>query len=310
MSQRALITGGTGFIGSRLVERLVEEGWSVDCLCLPGTQGTLEHLHGDLRLHEVTGDDRALRAQVLDAHPDTVFHLASVFRAEHTPEDVTPLVVSNVLFATQVLDAATASGCKRLVNIGTSWQHYDDADYDPVCLYAATKQAFQDIARYYVSARSLSVVTLEFFDTYGPGDDRPKLVPALIDLCVKGGRLSLSAGEQQVDMVFVEDVVDAVAGAAERLFAADQRGPAVAESFTVESGERLTLRELVSLIERLCGRSLDVGWGERTYRQREVMTPWSRGRCLPGWSPRVTLHEGLARTLRAAGCPCQKDSEV
>lgn len=308
MTRVALVTGGTGFIGRGLIKELLGAGWSVHCLHVPGTEGAVAGLAGpSLRLHPVGDDAATWQAKVAAVRPDVVFHLASLYRAEHAAEDVEPLVRSNILFGCQLLEAVTAAGCRRFVNIGTSWQHFRDSDYDPVCLYAATKQAFEDVAEYYVRARGLNMVTLKLFDTYGPEDDRPKLLPALIGLCSRGGRLSLSAGEQQVDMVYVADVVAAIVGAAWRLL--DQKGAPPtgdgddrSECFAVDAGKRVSLRQLVALIERLSGRALDVRWGERPYREREVMHPWSRGERLPGWAPRVSLEDGLQMTLLAAGC--------
>lgn len=307
MTHVALVTGGTGFIGRALLDRLLGIGWSVHSFYLPGTEGTVAGLvPRGLRLHPLTDDPAEWQTEVAAVKPDVVFHLASLFIAEHVAKDVEPLVRSNILFGCLLLDAMSESGCHCLVNIGTSWQHYMDAVYDPVCLYAATKQAFEDLAEFYVQGRGLNMVTLKLFDTYGPDDDRRKLLPALLDLCNNGGRLSLSAGEQLVDMVFVQDVVAAIISAAQRLFTRAVGVPGGAtgrsECFAVESGERVSLRELVALVERLSGTTIDVVWGARPYRAREVMRPWSQGERLPGWAPSVSLTEGLRRCLRVATC--------
>ena len=308
MTRVALVTGGTGFMGRRLLDELLRAGWSVHCLALPGTEGDVAGLvRRGLRLHRVTETPAAWQAEGAALRPDVVFHLASRFVAEHVAGDVEPLVAGNVLFGCLLLDALTAAGCRRLVNIGTSWQHYRDADYDPVCLYAATKQAFEDLAEYYVQARGLDMVTLKLFDTYGPDDDRPKLVPALLGLCRDGGHADLSAGTQEIDLVYVDDVVAAIVTAGLRLLShADgsgpQRVPGRRECFAVATGEPVSLRELVAVIERLSQARLGVTWGARPGRAREVRRPWSRGERLPGWEPSVSLEEGLRRCLRAAGC--------
>jgi nucleoside-diphosphate-sugar epimerase len=311
MTTVALVTGGTGFIGRPLLDRLLDMGWSVHCLCLPGTEGKVAGLvPRGLRIHPLTDDPAQWQSEVSAVKPDVVFHLASLFIAEHAAEDVEPLVRSNVLFGCLLLDAMSKSGCRCLVNIGTSWQHFMDAVYDPVCLYAATKQAFEDLAEFYVQGCGLDMVTLKLFDTYGPDDDRPKLLPALMSLRDNGGRLSLSGGEQLVDMVFVQDVVAAIITASQRLLTpavtASDGGAGRSECFAVDSGERVSLRELVALVERLSGATIDVAWGARPYRAREVMRPWNRGERLPGWTPKVPLAEGLMATLQAAGCVTAK----
>ena len=67
---------------------------------------------------------------------------------------------SNITFGTQLVEAMVANGCYQFVNTGTSWQHYENDEYNPVNLYAATKQAFEDILRYYVETSALRVITL------------------------------------------------------------------------------------------------------------------------------------------------------
>jgi nucleoside-diphosphate-sugar epimerase len=303
VSRVALVTGGAGFVGRHLLPLLLGEGWEVHCLCLPQTEVKIADLATrGVEIHLLEDDSRALRETVYAVRPDVVFHLASLFKAEHEPGDVEPLVSSNVLFGCLLLDAASEAGCRSVVNIGTSWQHYGDAGYDPVCLYAATKQAFEDLAEFYVRARGLAMVTLVLFDTYGPADDRPKLVPSLIDLA-RGRRLGLSSGEQMLDLVYVGDVAAAVLMAAERLLRGLPSAAGGVEHFTVDTGVWTSIRDLVDLIGRLTGEKLAVDWGAHAYRSREVMQPWSGGERLPGWQSQVSLEEGLRRCLAAReGC--------
>ena len=128
-----------------------------------------------------------------------------------------PLVDSNVLVGTQVAEAMLRAGCRGIVNTGTSWQRDARGAYDPVCLYAATKQAFEDVLTYYVSAEGFAATTLRLYDTYGPDDPRPKLVNALAGALRSGTPLSLSPGEQLLDLVHIDDVTAAFAAAGRRL---------------------------------------------------------------------------------------------
>jgi len=296
------ITGATGFVGRHLVARMAADGWAVDALVIPGEEGYFAHHVGKVTAYTLDGSTETVCRIMTSVSPDAVVHLASLFVAEHAPGDVEALVQANILFGTQVLEGMTTAGCGQLVNVGTSWQHFGGAGYEPVCLYAATKQAFEDIAAYHVSAVGLRIITLKLFDTYGPDDARAKLVPKLIALARDGGSLALSPGHQLLDMAYVDDVVEALAYALERL-GAPASGPTIgsSESFAVSGGQQMTLREFIGLFERVCERRLDIDWGGRPYRAREVMVPWSSGQPLPGWTPKVDLAEGLRRTVSAAG---------
>lgn len=286
-----LITGATGFIGFYLARRLALAGATVH-LVVRGTEQRLADLGAPHVTHYCDGSTESVFRAVEAARPDVVFHLASLFLARHEPRDIEPLVNSNVLFGTQLLEAMHRTGCRLLVNTGTMWQHFENADYSPVALYAATKQAFEAIIRYYVQAHDFRAATLKLFDTYGPGDYRPKLLNLLIKAANSGEKLAMSPGEQKIDLVYIDDVLDAFCMAAERLLS----GAGEAEEvFAVSSGEPVTLKELVSLVGAVMEKPIEVTFGALPYRPREVMVPWTEGTHLPGWKPRIDLAEGVRR---------------
>ncbi|MFB1490754.1 MULTISPECIES: NAD-dependent epimerase/dehydratase family protein [unclassified Thiocapsa] len=286
---KALITGATGFIGRHLTRHLVSADWQVHAIVRPESHRTVLPDTAAVRLHEHTGSTESMQAIVAEAQPDVVFHLASLFLSDHQPADIGRLVQNNLLFGTQVVEAMTLHGATALVNTGTSWQHYEGRDYSPVNLYAATKQAFEDLLQYYVEARGLRVITLKLYDTYGPDDPRPKLINLLRRVAAENQPLSMSPGEQLLDLVHVDDVTRAFIVAGERLLGGDTAGH---ERYAVSSGTLLSLKRVVEEYELALGRRLPIDWGGRSYRAREVMAPWI-GAALPGWKPKVTLPQGI-----------------
>lgn len=287
----ALVTGTTGYIGSNLTKRLVAEGWDVHIVVRTNTRlDALDPIHPLITVHRHDGSTRGMIQLVGDARPDVVFHLASLFLAQHRPEDVEALISSNLLFSTQLAEAMAANQVKHLINTSTSWQHYENAEYNPVNLYAATKQAFEDILAYYIDAHGLRVMTLALFDTYGPDDPRPKLFHLLNKAAKSGEPLDMSAGEQMIDLVYIDDVVEAYLLAAKRLL---EGKVSQHETYAVSSGHPLPLKELVQLYAEVTKQTVNVNWGARPYRYREVMVPWSRGVAIVGWMPRIKLIDGL-----------------
>jgi nucleoside-diphosphate-sugar epimerase len=288
---KVLLTGATGFIGSQLTQRLVAEGHQVAILVRP--ESSLEILQTvlpQIQVHVYDGSYASLVQALGLAQPELVIHVASFFLAQHKSSDIDGLISSNVLFGAHLLEAMDQSGVKLLVNTGTSWQNYKGPLFNPVNLYAATKQAFEDIIHYYSEARELRVVTLRLFDTYGAGDPRLKLLPLLKRAAITGETLEMSPGEQMVDLVHVDDVVDCFVAAGVRL---EQGAVRSNEVYAVCSGEPISLRDLVGTLSQMAGKKLNVKWGVRPYRKREVMHPWTPGCTLPGWSPRISLAVGL-----------------
>jgi len=303
---RCLITGATGFAGSHLAHRLVAQGKDVHILTratssLAAIQGIAERL----TIHHLESANTAANAQttacitqaIIKANPDVVFHLAAMFRVDHAPQDIAPMIDANVTFTTQLLEGMKQAGAKILINTGTAWQHYQedypDAPYDPVCLYAATKQAAEDIVTFYCNAHGFRAITLKLFDTYGPGDTRNKLLNIFKRASESETPIAFSAGEQLIDLVHIDDVVSAYELAATTAMTAKVGKHT---RYGVSSGSPLPLRELATRYEVTSGKRLNVAWGERPYRAREVMRTPTLLR-LPGWEPAIGFDAGLSALL-------------
>ncbi len=294
---RILVTGATGFVGGHLIKRLLDERHEVHVLTRPATDlGIFGNDLDRIVSHRHHGTTKNMIDLVKRAQPDAAIHLASLFLGEHQSENIDDLIQSNVLLSTQLVEAMAVNDIELLINVGTSWQHYEDDDYNPVNLYAATKQAFRSILRYYVEVAALKVITLELFDTFGPNDRRGKLFALLDRIRESGDKLSMSPGDQQIDPVYIDDVSEAFVVALNRLRTGLVRNE---EVYSIRSSTPIPLRELVAVYEEVTGSTLNIEWGGRPYRTREVMMPWSRGETLSGWSPKVSIREGIEIITRS-----------
>lgn len=286
----ALITGATGFVGSHLARRLVLEGWRVHIVSRVDSLLPKAEEFAYVTNHVYDGSTECLVNCVALVKPDVVFHLASLFLSQHETKDINTLIESNLLFGNQLLEAMKVNQVANLVNTGTSWQHYNNDVYNPVCLYAATKQAFEAILEYYVQACGIKVITLKLFDTYGPDDPRPKLFHLLSAAATSGETLNMSGGEQFIDLVHIDDVTEAYLTAAQLLIECRAQQH---ERYAVSSGNPMPLRDLVDLYSEVIGSAINVNWGARPYRFREVMKTWTGGSNLEGWQPKYTLADGM-----------------
>lgn len=298
MAQRALITGASGFVGACLAKHLVKHGWQVHLMVRHNSN--LEELTqcvDPLQVHRIDGSYESIEMAVRNSNPDVVFHLASLFLAQHQPNDVNRLVESNVLFPTCLLEAMYRCGVRNLINTGTSWQHYQNKEYCPVNLYAATKDAFERLIAFYVDAHGFKVKTLKLFDTYGPGDKRKKLFYLLRKAARSGESLDMSAGEQIINLVYGEDVAEAFLLAGQQLL---EQSAICHDAYGVAGKQFLSLRDLVGIYSRVTGFAININWGALPYRPREVMSPWTSYTPVPQWTPLMSLDEGIARMERDA----------
>lgn len=293
----ALVTGGTGFIGSNLVKRLICEGWKVHIIVRPTSELVqLNEVIDLIHIHIYDGSIESLFKIFELSQPTIVLHLASLFLAQHTPRDIAPMIQSNLVFATQLVETMVANKVYKLINTGTSWQHYENKDYSPVCLYAATKQAFEAILQFYLETTPLQAITLKLFDSYGANDPRQKLFALLEKVAVRQEALAMSPGNQKINLVYIEDIIDAYFVAIEKLVTGLNSSH---ESYAVGSNTTPTLHEIVSIYEEEIGSKLPIAWGERPYREREVMETWNRGITIEGWHPQVSLREGIRKVRQS-----------
>jgi nucleoside-diphosphate-sugar epimerase len=220
-----------------------------------------------------------------------IIHLASLYLTVHTPEQVKELVLSNVYFGTAVLEAASLAGSvKWFLNTGSIWQNYNvkGTEYNPVNLYAATKQAFIDMAKYYSDVFGIRFCTLKLCDTYGPNDTRRKIFKLFKDYSESGELLKMSPGNQKIDLIYITDIIAGFTRLAE-LLASDAK---LGDEYVLTSGDQIPLKELAHLFCNVSGRKLNIEWGGRPYRDREVMVPW-KGIPVPGWKAEINVEKGI-----------------
>ncbi|WFA07916.1 NAD(P)-dependent oxidoreductase [Tissierella sp. Yu-01] len=289
----AIITGATGYIGSKLAKKLVRDKWDVHLITrLESSFKYIEDITNDVNILIYDGNVECLIEFFNEVKPQVIFHLASLVTIEHTLSDVDALIESNIKFGTHILEAMLKSQVNILVNTGTSWQHYNNDDYNPVNLYAATKQAFESILKYYTESKGIKAITLELFDTFGPHDNRPKIINLLRKTYKNNTPLDMSLGEQLLDIVYIDDVIEAYITASNNLF----KNENIKNSkYSVCTNKPINLKELVEKFEEVYATKLNINWGRRPYRNREVMITWNKGKVLPNWHPKISLEEGIRK---------------
>jgi len=289
---KIFITGATGFIGKHLVSKLVQDGNEVTINLYGGEQSpfTEQVKTYTLAKSEIATDILFFQQSAYDG----IIHLASLYLTVHKPEEAVKLIDSNVGFSTYILECASQARISWFVNTGTFWQNYQNAEYSPVNLYAASKQAFESIARYYIETEQIRFATLRLCDTYGPNDTRPKIFNLWERIARTGETLDMSAGEQLIDISFIDDIIAAFSLLACHL--QNNHHEVVSGSvYAVKANKRYSLKELAAIYENATATKLNINWGAKSYRGREVMIPWEKGVLVPDWVAKVSIEEGLKK---------------
>ena len=307
---RTLVTGGAGFIGSTLVDRLIADGHEVDVVddLSTGRVANLEdaqHKGGArLTVHELDIRSADVVDHVARQEPEVVFHLAA---QAAVPVSVTRPVYDaevNVVGTVHVLEGARAAGARKVVYAASGGTLYGDPDPSrlpldegngraPMSPYGITKAVVLDYLAAYRSLHGLDWTALALANIYGPRQDphgEAGVVAIFARRLLAGERCRLfDSGRNTRDYTYVDDVVDAFARA----------GAAGDAVVNIGTGVETTTADLYALVASAAGRSdadAELAPPRPGDLARSALDP-SRARAELGWEPRVTLDEGVARTV-------------
>jgi nucleoside-diphosphate-sugar epimerase len=251
----SLVTGGAGFIGSHLVNALVEKGDTVRVLddLSTGHEENLQGLAVDLSVGDIR--DAHFVRNVCDG-VDRVFHLAASISVAASMNEPIHYYDVNLLGSINVLWAAAQAGVKRVI-LASSAAVYgktdglvnEEMETHPLSPYADTKLAMEGAARTFTTAYGLPTVALRFFNAYGPrqSPDSPyaAVIPLFIQAMARGQAAKIEGdGKQSRDFVFVEDIVQA-------LLLASESKQTIGGVFNVGGGRSITILELAQTLQRI-----------------------------------------------------------
>lgn len=291
MRHVGIITGATGYIGSHLLRYLLRQDWEIHIIAQPEFgYSNIEDVKEDIHIFEYNYDVNSLVDYFRKTNAEIVFHLAASVITNYIPSQISTLIQSNIQFGTEILEAMKLSSTRLFVGTGSYWQNYNSDTYNPVDLYAATKEAFEKIIQYYVDAHGLRAITLRLFDVYGEDDKRPKLLNILKRIAGTDESLDVSPGKQYLDMVHISDVCSAYL-CAYNLLCSDSS--IFNEVYGVYTGNRIQLKEMIKLFSEILQQEIHTNIGAKPYKEREVMNPTSVYHSLPNWAPSVMICDGM-----------------
>lgn len=297
---RVTITGGNGFIGARLLWRLLEFG--CECTVVMPEGDSVERLRGLSPTPCVRpfSSPAQMGETVAATRPEIVYHLGALISNRGTIEDLDASLEWNLLSTVGLYRALLGSNVRRLVQAGSCEEYgrgetpfREAAAPDPVSPYSASKAAIACYARMFHNCFGLPVVTLRPSVIYGPGQSPRMMIPEVIAALIERRPVDTTEGRQTRDFLYIDDFVDALLQAA--------GAPGVeGEIFNVGSGQHVTVRACIELIEQLTDTAGMVRYGGRCYSSREIwayVPDISRARERLNWHPHTSLQEGLRLTI-------------
>ncbi len=307
---RTLVTGADGFIGSHLVERLLELGAEVRAFCMYNSNGSLGWLDsmpgsGRSRLDVCLGDIRDSRyvEKACDGI-DTVFHLAALIAIPYSYQAPQSFIDTNITGTLNVLESVRRNRCRRMVHTSTSEVYGTPMDV-PIrethplqgqSPYSASKIAADKLCESFHCSFDVPVTILRPFNTYGPRQSMRALLPTVLVQLLSGeNKVKLGRLDSKRDLTYVADTVEGfiLAGGTDGI---------EGDVIQLGTGRTVSVEEIVRMAVRLVGIDAEIIQEKERFRPdaSEVMillSDPSKARERLGWMPRFDLETGLAETI-------------
>jgi UDP-glucose 4-epimerase len=306
----ALVTGGAGFIGSHVADLLLSEGWDVTIVD-DLSAGKRENIAAAAKFHQIGMTSGELPRLVADQCFDVVAHLAGQIDVRKSVADPIEDATTNILGTLNLMEAVRRkSPHTRVVFTSTGGAIYGDLNTppnvetypkEPESPYAISKLSAEYYLAYYGRVHNMDCTAVRFSNVYGPRQDPHGEAGVVAIFC---GRILANRpltvfgdGLQTRDYVYVGDVARAVHLAATRPL--PERGPLDARAFNIGTGKGTSVIELARLLQQAAGTSVPVEFAaHRPGEQQASFLKVDKARQALGWTPRVSLEEGLAKTYR------------
>ncbi|OGH59398.1 MAG: hypothetical protein A2725_01050 [Candidatus Magasanikbacteria bacterium RIFCSPHIGHO2_01_FULL_33_34] len=302
-NKKILVTGGAGFIGSHLVERLVSEGYDVNILIKETTDTwRIEHILDKVNLHYVSLlDKNSLESFVNKLKPYGVFHLAASNIASGVTAGDEDVLNTNILGFKNLVDSLKDIDYNFFVNTG-SFMEYGPKQYpvkesdlcEPTELYSISKLSATLYGQAVAKTSNKPIITFRLFTPYGPKIQKGRLVYEVVKRALDGRDIEITNKDVSRDFIYVGDLVDLYMSAIDS--AKNNKGGI----FNAGSGKAVQLGELVKIVMNLTGSKSNINWGERPlldYDSKLWQADMENTFKNFNWKPKYSLEAGLKEVI-------------
>jgi len=298
MEKNIILTGGTGFIGSHLVENLLDSGKNIIILkrSFSNTWRVTNFAKSLNNLKLIDIDKVNISDIFFNYNIEGILHLATYYSKFHTSNEINNMIHSNINFPTNLLDSAVKNDVEYFINTGScfeySWDRIPISENNvirPFNLYASTKVAFEDILRFYSNEYGIKSATLKLFTPYGPKDDENKIIPYLIINSIQKNKISIKTASKRLDPIFIDDIINAYKKTMNNINNFEK-----SEDINIASGKSHKIKEIYNIINSILG-SNEVEFFESDLS--EIRGDINKAKELINWEPKINFKKGVAKTI-------------
>ena len=298
MSKYVILTGGTGFVGSHILEKLLKLNKKVILLKRSfSNTWRIDEFIGNENLILKNIDKENLNDIFNQYNIECIFHLASNAQRGIDLDTITSMINSNITFPTKLLETSVNNNVKFFINTGSVYEYQlnqppisERTKIKPFNLYASTKIAFEDILKFYSNDYDLNCSTLKLFTPYGPKDNENKIIPYLIINSIKKENILVKSPNKTLDLIYVDDVVDCYISLMNNILKFKKY-----ETFNVGTGIGTSIKDVLELIEHNVGKNNNVNFGD--LEDHQVWCTNNKIKKKLNCNPKIKLNEGIKITI-------------
>ena len=301
--KRILVTGGTGFIGSAIVNKLINQGCYVNIISLSkkfiwriDDKSNCKFFKIDLR------NPYKVKKCIKTIKPEIIFHLAAYINPEPDFSNIDKAFSINFNGTKNLLQSLNEYDYDLFINTGTAHEYgnikapFKETDREkPIFPYSASKVATTYLCEMMFNTFDKSIITIRPFITYGPKQISRSLIPSLIFSAIEQKKLSLTPCDQRREFLYIDDLVEAYFSLAENFKKVGKMG-----IFNVGTGKEIQIREIVNLISKKF-KDTQFIIGDKPYRPGEPMQHWASINKINkaiGWAPKWKIEDGIDITIK------------
>jgi transketolase len=305
MKRKIFLTGATGFVGSNLARQLIKDENNEVHILIRESSNTWrikDILYSPVLIKHFADllDFDSLRRVMEEVKPDFIIHTA-IYGGYSNQKDVKKIIETNLIGTMNLLEATKDIDYKCFINTGSSSEYGTKAEpmkesdlLEPNTEYGVAKSAATLYCSHFAKKNKKPIITLRLLSVYGYFEERGRLVPEVITNYIQGKEINLNNPEVARDFIFIEDVVEAYQKVmnSEKIF--------YGEVFNVGFGEQKRIRDIAETVAEISSGNARISYGEGLGRSFDSYT-WvadiSKIEETFGWSPKHSLHDGLAKSI-------------
>lgn len=299
-NKKVIVTGATGFVGSHLVRRLLNEGAQVHAFVRRSSNlWRIEDIKARLTLHEVSLTDTDLLNKTIESiKPDHVFHLAT-YGGVGGQADNQQIMDTNYIGTVNLLNACNNAGYEGFINTGSSSEYgvkdepmKEDMIPEPYNTYGATKAAATIYCQSQAREKGLPITTLRLFSPFGPCDEPNRLISYVTKSMLKNEGIKLSSKSHVRDYIYIDDVIES--------YMAVIREKSYGKVYNIGSNQQHTVEQVFDIIAKILGKDAKPVWGEFKPRINEPkiwIADITKAKNELNWAPQISFEEGIEKTV-------------